>query len=178
MAAITAITLGVALAGAATTGYGMYKGNKAGKAMEEATIRREKLNEQRMKLEAANQRRKATREMLAARAMSLANASAAGAQFGSGYAGGQAQIGSSYGTNMGIINQNENIGEGIFAANADIARASRDQNTAQGIMNLGKDIFASSQAIGRIGATGWGFGDSGSGYNYYGGYGKGSGGAP
>ena len=110
---------------------------KQAKASEKA----EKARQRMMQLEAMRKRREMIREATVARAQATSNATAQGAGEGSGLKGGIAQITSR--TNAGILasNQDETLGNKVFAANRAYAKAG-------GLIALGGGISALGSAFG------------------------------
>lgn len=106
----------------------------------DASVRAEKLRERQMKLESARQRRQSIRNMLAARSAAMIAAQAKGGQGGSGESGGLAQITNQGAENVLGINQAQTIGQGIFRANADIARAGGQVAWGSALSQLGRDV--------------------------------------
>lgn len=99
-----------------------------------------------MELQSKRQSMEVLRNNQRARSMALNNATAQGAQFGSGLQGGYGAISGQSGVNLLGINQNLEVGENIFALNQ-----KTDQNKIQ-MAQLGGDI-ASGQAISSIGKS-------------------------
>lgn len=101
-------------------------------------------------LESARMRRQVVRESLKARALAQSTAFGQGAGRGSGAQGGYAQIAGQ--ANRGIlgINQNDQIGSNIFAANATAGRGASMANTGAGLSSLGGTIINNLPTFGRI----------------------------
>ena len=117
--AAAAITAVASIAG----GYLQYKGQKEQTA---ALQKAERLRERQMNLQAQRERRDAIRQAMAARATALATATSQGAS-----APGSSALGGAYGQITGeanrqvlAINQNQEIGAGIFKANRQYSQAS------------------------------------------------------
>lgn len=109
-------TVGV-LGSLASTGAQMIYGQQAAKAQQEA----EALRAKQMDLEAARARRQAIRESMQAYYTGLNNEAATGASVGQGTSVGGGLLGqtqSNLAANLSSINENQQIGQGIFAANA------------------------------------------------------------
>lgn len=148
MAALTTIIAGIGLAvGAAGTVAQVSAANKQADAAERA----ERLREKQMNLEAMRSRRAAIRNSLRARSLALTSATAQGAQFGSGLPGGFGQIGQQTGENITGINQGQEIGAGIFDANADYASAGALAAFGSGLSSLGGSLISNAGTISRIG---------------------------
>lgn len=145
MAGITA-----AIAAAATvigTGVSAFGQIQASQASEKA----ERLRKRQLNLTSARRRREAVREALVARSTATANATNQGAQFGSGLAGGQSQIQGAAGRSIQDTNQAQDIGVGIFSANAAIARGRGLESIGGGISSLGGAIGQNQGGFDRLG---------------------------
>jgi len=110
--AAAAVTAVASVAGS----YLQYKGQQQQTA---ALQKAERLRERQMNLQAQRERRDTIRQAMAARATALATATSQGAS-----AAGSSALGGAYGQIQGeanrqtlAINQNQQIGKGIFAAN-------------------------------------------------------------
>lgn len=148
MAAFSTIIGAIGVAAGIAGGVVQYAGQqKAAKAQERA----EKLREQQMNLDAARQRREIARKALQARSQAVAAGVNQGAQFGSGLAGGTAQISSS--ANQGIlgVNQNQEIGAGIFAQNYQEYKGNSMASMGSGISSFGGMLVQNQEMLGRIG---------------------------
>jgi hypothetical protein len=113
-----------------------YKGQQQ---QAQALQRAERLRERQMNLQAQRERRDTIRQAMVARATSLATATAQGAS-----AAGSSALGGAYGQIQGeagrqvlAINQNQEIGQGIFAANRAYSRASLTTGFGQLISGVG-----------------------------------------
>lgn len=155
MTAVSSFMLAASIAGMATSAYGQKKTSDAQKEMTAASQREETARRQQAQLEAQRAQRKIFRDAQAANAVGLANITNAGAS-----AEGGSALPGLYGQTSGAMNQqsvdlgqNLKTGMDIFDAKADYTRAASSAATGQGISQLGKDIFASSAAIGRVGNT-------------------------
>lgn len=148
MAAISTIVAGIGIAaGVAGTVVQMKGAKDAQKGQERA----EKLRQQQMELEAQRERRNIIRQTLQARATALSNASAQGAEGGSGLQGGYGQIQSQGGNAMIATNENQAIGQQMFSAQRQISRGNSMSATGSGISSLGGALVQNSDTIGRIG---------------------------
>ena len=157
----------IAVAGFATSAYGMSKQQSAQKeqarAQQEgiaAQQRAEASRKQAMELDAMRRRREIVRQNVKARSMALSTATSQGASGGSGLQGGLAGIEGQTNTNLLGVNQNEAIGADIFSANqakfgADsrgVAAASKAA-TYGAISTLGGAILKNAGQIDRIGTS-------------------------
>lgn len=132
--------------------------------------------QQQVQLEAQRESLQNFRNVQKAKALGLTSATAQGAQFGSGLAGGQASATDTGYTNALGINQNLGIANNVFALNADVSNKKigiselQSQSallggqaaTDQGIASLGGALIKSGPTIGsfakNIGSIGTGFG--------------------
>lgn len=151
----------------ALQGTGTFFGNKAAEKNNEAQRRQLMLeqaaeNERRQHMELVKRRkdREVVRNAQRMHALSTQVATSQGAQFGSGYAGGQAQITQDAGSNLLALNQELFYGRRIFDINAqitenrkNISEANQDMQFAQGLSSLGSSLFNAAQPLARA-ATG------------------------
>lgn len=91
----------------------------------------EGLRNQAMELDAHRRQMENLRTAQRAHSLSLFSATGQGAQFGTGYRGGQAQISAQAGVNAAGIRQNLEIGRNIFAQNSLITQGRLAQNDLQ-----------------------------------------------
>lgn len=140
---LAAAGLGLAAAGTVA----QIKGNKQqAQALQDA----ERLRQQQARLEALRQRRQLVRESLRARALATATAYGQGAGAGSGLQGGYAQISGATGRQTLALNQNEQIGNGIFEANARAGQGATLAATGAGLTSLGNSIISNLGTINRV----------------------------
>lgn len=134
--AAAAITLGSTLVG----GFMQMKGEKK---QIEAQKKAEKLRERQMNLQAMRERREVIRQATLARSTALATATSQGAAApgSSGLGGAYGQIAGEANRQKVSINQNEQIGSGIFAANRQYFQGSQQ-------IGAGKAVAGAGQAIG------------------------------
>lgn len=133
--AAAVITLGSTLVG----GYMQYKGQeKQIKAQQKA----EKLRERQMNLQAMRERREVIRQSILARSTALAQTTAQGAA-----APGSSALGGAYGQISGdknrmtvAINQNQQIGQGIFKANRQYFQGSQQIGMGQAVAGAGQAV--------------------------------------
>lgn len=133
--AAAAITLGSALVG----GFFQYKGMQQ---QVEAQKKAERLRERQMNLQAMRERRESIRQAVLARSTALATATSQGAS-----APGSSALGGAYGQIQGernrqilAINQNQQIGQGIFAANRDYFRGTQTSGFGSAIAGAGQAV--------------------------------------
>lgn len=118
-----------------------------------AMAKAEKARETQMNLDAMRKKRAALRESLIARQVALNNATNQGAAAGSGLPGGYGQIQGIAGQNIQGINQDQQLGQQIFAANRQYASAGM-------LTGFGSMLGDMSGAIGRISGSESGFGST------------------
>jgi hypothetical protein len=140
---IAVIGLGIAAVG---TGVQAYGSMQAAEASQDA----EKLRKKQMSLDAMRKRREVLREAMLARSTALSNATAQGAEEGTGLQGGFAQIAGQAASNISHINQSEDIGKGIFDANATAAGAQGIASIGQGAQNFGLTMSGKADQLSRI----------------------------
>ena len=126
------------LLGAVGQVFGIIGGLKVAKAEKKA----EKLRKQQMELESMRKKREVFREGQIRRAEVTANATSQGAGEGSGLQGGLAGITGSVNRNNLAVNQDTEIGRGIFKANAKAAAGRGIASIGQGISSIGS-LFGS-----------------------------------
>ena len=124
---------------------------QAAKKQEKAARRAENIREAQMNLESRREKRSVARQALVARAQALTSAETQGGVGGSGLAGGLAQIGSQAGQVSSAIDQNTQLGAGIFQANRDISAARSREAFGSGISSLGGALVNNSETLGRLG---------------------------
>jgi hypothetical protein len=134
--AAAAITLGSSLIG----GYMQYKGQEK---MIQAQKKAERLRERQMNLQAMRERREVVRQSILARSTALATTTAQGAasQGSSALGGAYGQIGGEAGRQRVAINQNQEIGQGIFKANRQYFSGTQQ-------MGMGQAVAGAGQAVG------------------------------
>lgn len=148
MAAISSLLIGI---GAALSAVGTVVGVVGARKQAKASAQAEELRKRQMELEASRARRETIRKMVAARSVALNNATSQGAQGGSGLQGGFAQITSQASSQQLALNQNTEVGRGIFDANARADRAGGMVATGQGMQSLGGMFLDNANIFGRIG---------------------------
>lgn len=137
-----------ALTGIAGTAMQYAGSQKAQEGQERA----EKLREAQMTIESTRQKRQIIRQALVARSDALTAATSQGAAQGSGLQGGLAQIGGQANTNLTGVNQSQQLGQEMFAANRTISRGQTMQSTGSGLSSLGGALVKNQETIGRVGA--------------------------
>jgi hypothetical protein len=136
-----------ALFSAVGTVFGVIGSLKQAKAAEKA----EEARQQQMKLEAMRRRRESLRQATVARATALSNATNQGAGETSSLAGGLAQITNRAARNVQATNQDEALGNKVFEANKDYARASGLIAIGNGISSLGGVFDSAQNSMQRLG---------------------------
>lgn len=107
-----------AVAGAGISGYAAVESSNANRKQMAAQRRAEEARRQQMNLDATRRRREMLRQAQVARAQAVSTASNQGASEGSGLAGALGQIEGQTGSNILGLNQNQELGNRIFDANA------------------------------------------------------------
>ena len=120
--------------------FGQYK---QAKASEKA----EKLRKRQMNLEAMRKKRELIREGVMARAQALSAATAQGGAESSGLAGGYGQITGQVNRNVLATNQDQQLGNRMFKANAQYARGGMISSVGQGISSVGQAMPSGSDAM-------------------------------
>lgn len=162
MAALTTIIAGIGIAASIAGAAGsLYASQQQASAQKRAIAAQQEAERQRqlaMNLDAQRKKREQIRQAQVYRAQALATTTAQGASQGSGLEGAYGQISGQSGTNLQGINQNQEIGNNIFAANraygqaqADMADAQGSAATFQGISSLGGGLVSNAGTIGKIG---------------------------
>lgn len=139
---IGAIGLGVAAVG---TGAGIVGSNKAAAASADA----EKARQTQMELDATRQKRQIIRQSMVASSVAQSNATAQGAQGGSGLQGGLSQISGQQASNLNYVNNSQQVGNRLFADNARIASAQGLQSFGQGLSGFGGMLLNNQEMFGR-----------------------------
>lgn len=142
--AAAAIGLVAAVGG---TGYSAYSGNKAAQQSRKA----EGLRQQQMNLDSAMKQREIFRKTQLSQATARARATQSGTQFGSGLQGGLAEIAQRGGEDTNYNFQSTQIGNDLFQTNARQTQYKSNQETGQGVANLGLNLLQSLPTISRIG---------------------------
>jgi len=149
MPVVTATVLsaiGVAATVAGTIGSIYFQSQQAS-----AQRRAERLREQQMNLDAARRRREMIRQGEMQRAQALSQATQQGAAEGSVLEGTYGTISGNTGRNVQGVNQAQEIGAGIFAANRDASSAGSMANGFSGLSSLGGIMVKQAEPISRVG---------------------------
>lgn len=168
---LSLMTSAASLIGMGIQGFGMSQARTAANnisSAEQSELQDEtqenQLRQEAMNLSAQRQQVQNVRNTQRARAMGVAAAVGSGAQYGSGTKGAQG-VAEAQGAFTGLgISQNQQVGNKIFGVDYNIdslkSQIGQDQTSlqnAQGLMSLGGSIAGSSQQIGRLGSSGFGF---------------------
>jgi hypothetical protein len=121
------------------------------KAMKQAEAQRQK----QANLEATRQRRDIVRNAIMARSTAVSNAANQGAQYGSGLPGGIGQIEGRAGNQQVASEQNQEIGNNIFAANKKYYNASVLTDIGGGLSSLGNMFMSQAATFQRVGQVGY-----------------------
>lgn len=147
------IGLGLAVAGTATSIFGGFQSNSAQKDAIKAQQKAEAIRERAITLDASRRRREIIRQGMILRSQALATGVARGAQDGSALPGSFAQIGGQVSFNLAGVNENEQLGHELFAANRELLDARMKQGDAETISNVGRGLSSLGGAvIGNLGA--------------------------
>lgn len=150
MPAVSTIIAGVGLAvGAAGTAMGVKAQKDQLKAQEKAESARQKA----ANLDALRRKRAAVRDMQMQRSIALSNATAQGAEAGSGLQGAMAGISGQGTTNIVGINQQNELGNQVFSANRQATRASSFGATGEGLQSLGGSLVKNAGTIASVGTS-------------------------
>lgn len=164
MAALSSLALigGLALSGigVAAQTFGAVKAAEAQEKGVEAQQKAENARENAMKLDAQRKRREMVRQGILARSQALSQGAAQGAQFGSGLAGAEAGITEQTQFNILGVNESEQSGSYIFAANREGLRAKKQEAQAGtigaiggGLGTLGGALMKNVGGINRLGGA-------------------------
>lgn len=125
---------------------------KQTEALKEAEAQRQK----QMQLEAQRQRRDTIRNMIMVQTLGISKAVNQGAGAGSSAIGGVVgQASGRAGNEVVGLNQNEQIGNNIFAANRKAYDASIISSFGAGLSSLGGTFMSDAGIFSRVGQTGW-----------------------
>jgi hypothetical protein len=127
----------MAMAGVAFSLIGTVLGVVGSLKQAKAIEKGEEARQRQMKLEAMRRRRETLRQANVARATAVSNATNQGAGETSALAGGLAQVTNQAARNVHAINQDETLGNQVFEANKDSARASGLIAIGSGLGSLG-----------------------------------------
>lgn len=131
---------------AAVTAIGGILGAVGQMKMAKASAKAEKLRQRQMNLEAMRKKREIVREGVRARSEALSNATAQGGAEGTGLQGGLAQVTGQVNRNILATEQDRIIGNKIFKANQQYAKAGGLVALGQGISSLGS-VFSSGNFV-------------------------------
>jgi hypothetical protein len=163
----TALAIAGLAVGAVGVGISYYSATQQASAQEDAIAaqqRAEALRKKQMNLDAMRRKREIVRASIAARSRALATTTAQGAGGGSALGGAYGGISGRTQTNLLGINQNQEIGLGMFDANMDMLSAYRSSAQAgafgamgAGLSTLGGALLKNNESIARVGTTAMGF---------------------
>lgn len=141
----------IGAAGAAATAVGTGMSVVGAIQAQKGEKRAERLRQTQMNLESARERRNIVRQAAMARASALVAAESQGAEAGTGLQGGLQQIAGTAGQATAAVNQNQDIGTSMFAANRQISRGNTMASVGSGISSLGGGLVQNSEQLGRLG---------------------------
>lgn len=153
MGAVSSI---VSIVGLAVSGAGTLQQMKAQKDQAKASEKAEKAREKQADLEASRQRRKIARDSQRRRAEVLASGTNQGAQQSSGVIGGIQQTTAEASMATRDVNEAQEYGGQVFAANRQYASAGGKAAFGQGLQSLGQGLVKSAQTFQRLGTYGMG----------------------
>lgn len=155
---IAMVGLGLTAAGLATSVVGTMQNASAQKKMSEEQKKQEALRQQQMTLESMRRKREIIRNAQVAQATAQATAQSQGSAESSGLAGALSTVSSRAAGATLATNQNEDLGNQMFASNSRMAgfmgeRASAESITGigNGLGSLGGALVKNSNEIGKIG---------------------------
>lgn len=164
MPAVSTLIAAAGLGLAAGSTYMSYKSsqqaNQANQQAIAAQQKAEELRKEQMDLDATRRRREILRQSVAARSASLAVTTSQGAAYegGSALPGSYGSISGRTNVNAAGVNQNQEIGTGIFQAHAEqltayraAANAQSQQAMWQGLSSLGSALISNAGTIDKVG---------------------------
>lgn len=144
MAFLTALAIAASVAGTLATVAGTV-------VSAQAQTKAERLRKRQADLEVMRRQREIIRQGQLARAQATATAVSQGAEGGSGLQGGLAGISGAVGRQALSLNQNKEIGDDMFKANAQNARGQSIANLGGGLSSFGQGILNNYGTFQRIG---------------------------
>jgi hypothetical protein len=133
--------------------YLQYQGSKQA---EEGQRKAEQARQSSATLDARRRRRQIIREQQVARATALSNATNQGAGEGSGLQGGYGSISGQANTAISGINQQETLGNAVFAANRQTSQGRTTASLGGAFQTVGGTILQNRQAISQVGTYAFG----------------------
>lgn len=146
-AVLGAVGVGLQAFGMAKSVHAAKEASQASQAEIAANMQAEEARKQQMNLDAARRRREDIRQSIQAGSQALSNATAQGAELGSGLAGGYGQISGRTGTSITGINEAQGIGNRIFAAHMAAGQAGIQEAYWRGQMGFGNAMSSLGGAI-------------------------------
>lgn len=142
----------IAAIGLALSAVGTTVAVKGSLDAADASEKAEELRKKQMDLDAMRRRREIVRKNIIARAQALSTATAQGAgeTGSSALPGGYGQISGESGRASLAVSQNQEIGQGIFNANADASQAEGTASIGGGIFSIGNTMYGGSDKLGRL----------------------------
>lgn len=155
---IAAIGLGLTAAGLGTQMYGMQQTAEANKKLAENQKQSEAVRQQQMTLESMRRKREIIRNAQVASAQATATASAQGGAESSGFMSALSTVSSRAAGATLATNQNEELGNRMFAINSasagimgERANAEAISGMGSGMSSLGGALIKNSTEIGKVG---------------------------
>lgn len=149
----TGITTAAAVGGLALSAKSYVDQKDAQKDASEASQRAEGIRKEQARVEELRAQRKIFQDAMRARAYAASTAATQGGLNSSGYEGAIDTALGAQGAQTSALSQNVLLGSQMFDANAALAEAKGEVATAQGLGDIGKSLFQSSDKIGAIGST-------------------------
>jgi hypothetical protein len=149
--ATTTVLLGLGLALSAAGTAVSYVGAQAAASAQQ---RSEALRKQQMDLDIMRRKREAIRQAQLARSTGQAAATAQGVNStDSSVIGSNSQQTSNQNANITALNQNAELGVGLFKANADLASAQGTQALGGAVSSWGSGLISNAQTIAKVGSS-------------------------
>lgn len=153
MADPVTLTLIGSLVGIGTSVGGQIYNTKKSQEVAKVSRRQEDIRQKQMQMEALQKRRQIIRNSQLAKATAASNLASQGVSIGSSAYSVLDNITAQSLIQQGDLQRNLNDGEEMFSLNAQASEAGAQQTLGANVAGFGKNIFASSEAIGRVGST-------------------------
>jgi len=152
-ATATIISASAAIAGLGLSAKSYSDQKEANQQVTEASQRAEAIRAEQARVNALREQRKIFQDAQRARAYANSTAATQGASSSSGVEGAFATIAGAQGAQSATLSENYGLGQQTFEANTSLTDARSDLSTAQGLGDIGKTLFSSSEKIGAVGST-------------------------
>lgn len=134
---MAAISTAVAVAGLAVGAAGAYVNYRGTQQVTRGQQQAENIRQRQVSLDALRRRRQTIRQALSARSLAISTAGSQGALYGSGLSGGLGQITGQETNQVRDLNQNEDLGNQMFAANRTVTQGNNTSQLGSGLTSLG-----------------------------------------